>query len=279
MLCWWTLALLPAVTPLGAAFLLSGVALSTAFPDVVIDAVVAQSTRINPRLAGDLQVRAHPPPPSSSGDAFYLRANNFGEWGCIRSFLEVSRQLPSTPLPSSLQNPIFLLPDDQSLTPPRSLSVSPPGIPYTSLAMCHLQSLSWGSMAAGGLVGYSVSGPAVAACGIKASFLLLSLTFGALLLAARILPDERMPSQLQRLGLARLGKSCHLFVRTVRQRAIWRPALFIYLVHVRERKGGDLQDWVVSKFSGERDLYHTSFGSSILEQSFFFFFFFFFFGI
>ena len=110
MLCWWVLALLPAVTPLGAAFLLSGVALSTSFPDVVIDAVVAQSTRIDPRLAGDLQVRAHPPLPLPSRDAFYLHANNSGECGCIRSFLEVSRQLPSTPLPSSPQNPIFLFP-------------------------------------------------------------------------------------------------------------------------------------------------------------------------
>eukprot|EP00897_Mesotaenium_endlicherianum_P004276 jgi/Mesen1/3877/ME000208S02891 len=54
-ICFACLAYLPAVTPLFAAGLLTGVSFATAFPDVVVDALVAQQSRTVPALAGDLQ--------------------------------------------------------------------------------------------------------------------------------------------------------------------------------------------------------------------------------
>lgn len=54
--CLWVLSVLSAPSPWLVTLLMAGVALCTAFPDVVVDAAMAEQSRKIPTLASDLQV-------------------------------------------------------------------------------------------------------------------------------------------------------------------------------------------------------------------------------
>lgn len=141
----WILSMLSAPSPWLAALLMASVALSTAFPDVVLDAAMAEQSRNKPTLASDLQ------------------------------------------------------------------------------------SLSWGSLSIGGLIGCAVSGPAVHSFGPRGSFLLISIAPLMLLVAAWALPEKRLPKGLDRVKFGAMLNTIQLFRQTLRDPVIWRPALYIYL--------------------------------------------------
>eukprot|EP00850_Spirogloea_muscicola_P010566 SM000062S19952 [mRNA] locus=s62:643291:646410:+ [translate_table: standard] len=143
-LCWWALVLIPC-TPTMATTLLMGVSLSMAFPDVVVDAAIAQKSRQVPALAGDLQ------------------------------------------------------------------------------------SLSWGSLAVGGLFGTAISGPAVSTFSPTGCFWLLSLAPLLVFTVAWALPEDRLPTHLRMFRPAKVVETGQLFWQTVRQRSFWMPALYMYL--------------------------------------------------
>ncbi|MCO5558709.1 hypothetical protein L7F22_012295 [Adiantum nelumboides] len=92
-----------------------------------------------------------------------------------------------------------------------------------------LQSLSWGSLSIGGLVGCVVSGPAVHSFGPRGSFLLISVAPLLLLVAAWAIPEKRLPKGLDRARFGNLMKTLQLFKETLKNPAIWRPALYVYL--------------------------------------------------
>ncbi|XP_024517338.1 probable folate-biopterin transporter 6 isoform X1 [Selaginella moellendorffii] len=92
-----------------------------------------------------------------------------------------------------------------------------------------LQSLSWGSMAIGGLSGCGIAGPAVHSLGPKGAFLLISTAPLMLIVAAWALPEDKLPKQLAGANFAALLRTVHLFTATVRSPSIWKPALYIYL--------------------------------------------------
>ncbi|KAJ7533494.1 hypothetical protein O6H91_13G052000 [Diphasiastrum complanatum] len=92
-----------------------------------------------------------------------------------------------------------------------------------------LQSLSWGSMAVGGLIGSGISGFAVDSLGSRGSYLLISAAPLLLLLAALALPEARLAKHLQKAKIGALLHTLNLFAKTLRNPAIWKPALYIYL--------------------------------------------------
>ncbi|KAI5063221.1 hypothetical protein GOP47_0021768 [Adiantum capillus-veneris] len=143
--CLWILSLLSAPSPWLATLLMASVALCTAFPDVVVDAAVAEQSRNRPTLASDLQ------------------------------------------------------------------------------------SLSWGSLSIGGLVGCVVSGPAVHSFGPRGSFVLISVAPLLLLVAAWAIPEKRLPKGVDRAKFGDMLKTLQLFKQTLKNPAIWRPALYVYL--------------------------------------------------
>ncbi|KAH7307156.1 hypothetical protein KP509_22G048500 [Ceratopteris richardii] len=144
-LCLWILSLLSSPSPWLATLLMAGVALCTAFPDVVVDAAVAEQSRYRPTLASDLQ------------------------------------------------------------------------------------SLSWGSLSLGGLVGSIISGPAVHSFGPRGSFLLISVAPLLLLVAGWAIPEAQLQKGQYKSRFKELMKTLLLFKQTLSNPAIWRPALFIYL--------------------------------------------------
>ncbi|XP_057812597.1 probable folate-biopterin transporter 6 isoform X3 [Cryptomeria japonica] len=143
-LCLWALSFFELV-PWMATLLMAGVAMCTAFPDVVTDATVAQQSKTIPKFASDLQ------------------------------------------------------------------------------------SLSWGSMAVGGLFGCGVSGAAVHELGPQSSYLLVSIAPLMLIVAALALPESRSPKTVLRIQFGALMHTLRLFGKTLRDPTLWRPALYIYL--------------------------------------------------
>lgn len=143
--CLWILSMLLAPSPWLATLLMASVALCTAFPDVVVDAALAEQSRSRPTLATDLQT------------------------------------------------------------------------------------LSWGSLSLGGLIGSVVSGPAVHSFGPRGSFLLISIAPLLLLVAAWALPEKRLPKGLDKAKLGDMVKTLKLFRQTLTNSVIWRPALYVYL--------------------------------------------------
>lgn len=142
--CLCTLALFK-LTPWMATLLMTGVAMFTAFPDVVADAAVAQRSKMIPKHASDLQ------------------------------------------------------------------------------------SLSWGSLAVGGLFGCGVSGAAVHVLGSQTSYLLVSIAPLMLIVAALVLPENRSSKTLFQFQFQALMHTLRCFGQTLRDPILWRPALYIYL--------------------------------------------------
>lgn len=95
-----------------------------------------------------------------------------------------------------------------------------------------LQTLSWGSLSLGGLIGSVVSGPAVHSFGPRGSFLLISIAPLLLLVAAWALPEKRLPKGLDKAKLGDMVKTLKLFRQTLTNSVIWRPALYVYLSRV-----------------------------------------------
>ncbi|KAI5063223.1 hypothetical protein GOP47_0021770 [Adiantum capillus-veneris] len=143
--CLWILSLLSVPSPWLATLLMAGAALCTAFPDVVVDAALAEQSRNQPTFASDLQ------------------------------------------------------------------------------------SLSWGSLSLGGLVGSVVSGPAVHSFGPRGAFFLISVAPVLLLVAAWAIPEKRLPKGLDRAKFGDMLKTLQLFKQALKIPAIWRPALYVYL--------------------------------------------------
>lgn len=143
-LCLWALAFFT-LSPWITTLLMAGVALCTAFPDVVTDAAVAQQSRTAPKLASDLQ------------------------------------------------------------------------------------SLSWGSLAVGGLFGSGVSGAAVHSFGAQGSYLLVSVAPLMLIVAALALSENRLPKTSLNFQFEALLRTLKLFGQTLRDPVLWKPALYIYL--------------------------------------------------
>lgn len=143
--CLWALWLFSAPSPWFATFLMASLALCTAFPDVVVDAAIAEKSRNVPTLASDLQ------------------------------------------------------------------------------------SLSWGSLSVGGLIGCTISGPAVHQFGPKGSFLLISIAPLMLLVAAWALQEKRLPKGFDRGRFRDVIRTLQLFGHTLQDPILWKPALYIYL--------------------------------------------------
>eukprot|EP00249_Psilotum_nudum_P014076 c24652_g1_i1 orf=228-1754(+) len=92
-----------------------------------------------------------------------------------------------------------------------------------------LQTLSWGSLAIGGLIGCGISGSAVHSLGPRNSFFLISVAPVMLLLAALLLPENRLPKNLRHIQFGALFNTFQQFRRTLCKSSIWKPALYIYL--------------------------------------------------
>ena len=95
-----------------------------------------------------------------------------------------------------------------------------------------IQSLSWGSLSVGGLIGCAVSGASVHFFGPRGSFLLISVAPLMLLVAARALPEKRLPQDPNGARLRDMVKTIKLSIQTLRDPNFWKPALFIYLSQV-----------------------------------------------
>ncbi|XP_057871910.2 probable folate-biopterin transporter 6 isoform X3 [Cryptomeria japonica] len=92
-----------------------------------------------------------------------------------------------------------------------------------------LQSLSWGSLAVGGLFGCGVSGAAVHGWGPQGSYMLVSIAPLMLIVAALGLPEIRLQKKMSNFQSEALMHTLRIFRQTLCDPILWRPALYIYL--------------------------------------------------
>ncbi|CAI5993983.1 unnamed protein product [Closterium sp. NIES-64] len=98
-----------------------------------------------------------------------------------------------------------------------------------------LQALPWGILALSSLLAFALSGPIVSAFGARGAFFFYALAPFALLVTVLLVPEAPVAARkMGESGCWRLKRSVRLFVRTLRNRVMWRAAIFLFMSHVSE---------------------------------------------
>ncbi|GJP48159.1 hypothetical protein CLOM_g7435, partial [Closterium sp. NIES-68] len=95
-----------------------------------------------------------------------------------------------------------------------------------------LQALPWGILALSSLVAFAMSGPIVSTFGPRGAFFFYALAPLALLLTVLFVPEAPVPARkMGESGWVSLRRSCRLFARTLRNKVMWRAAIFLFMSH------------------------------------------------
>ncbi|CAI5963635.1 unnamed protein product [Closterium sp. NIES-65] len=95
-----------------------------------------------------------------------------------------------------------------------------------------LQALPWGILALSSLLAFALSGPIVSAFGARGAFFFYALAPFALLVTVLLVPEAPVAARkMGESGCWRLKRSVRLFVRTLRNRVMWRAAIFLFMSH------------------------------------------------
>ncbi|CAI5478650.1 unnamed protein product [Closterium sp. Yama58-4] len=95
-----------------------------------------------------------------------------------------------------------------------------------------LQALPWGILALSSLLAFALSGPIVSAFGARGAFFFYALAPFALLVTVLLVPEAPVAARKMReSGWGSLKRSVRLFVRTLRNRVMWRAAIFLFMSH------------------------------------------------
>ncbi|CAI7868719.1 unnamed protein product [Closterium sp. NIES-53] len=95
-----------------------------------------------------------------------------------------------------------------------------------------LQALPWGILALSSLLAFALSGPIVSTFGARGAFFFYALAPFALLVTVLLVPEA--PAAARKVGESGWGslkRSVRLFVRTLRNRVMWRAAIFLFMSH------------------------------------------------
>ncbi|CAI5488437.1 unnamed protein product [Closterium sp. Naga37s-1] len=108
-----------------------------------------------------------------------------------------------------------------------------------------LQALPWGILALSSLLAFALSGPIVSTFGARGAFFFYALAPFTLLVTVLLVPEAPVAARkVGESGWGRLRRSVRLFVRTLRNRVMWRAAIFLFMSHVSETWARVVEVWL-----------------------------------